>query len=171
MTLLKLLTTSALPLGLAATLLAIPGCCDKKGDEGYPGIDSEYEDDTEDTGAITASRDSEDDCLFLAEVDGRGTATLRSVVVTGSGGPTPTGASISKDGGTAGTANAISGSLDEGEGWTARFTVSGIGATTNGPVGTELSFDGTWSITLTMADGDSCEDVPEPLGFELIEED
>jgi hypothetical protein len=174
MTLQKLLTASVLPLSLAALLLAIPGCCDKgKGDEGYDDT-YDYEDsDTEDTesGIITALRDSENDCLFHAEVDGRPTATLRSASVTGSGSLIPNSVTLSKDGGAVGTSTAITAGLGGSDGWTALFTVSGIGATSNGPVGTELDFNGTWDITLTMADGDSCADVPEPLGLELVEED
>lgn len=168
MTMNKLLTTALLPLSLATLLLATPSCS-KKSDE-VDEIDSEYED-TSDTGPIAVERDEEDDCLFLTEVDGRGTATLRAALVTASGGPTPTALTLSKDGGEEATAGIITPSLDDEGGWIARITVSGIGATSNGPVGTELSFDGTWSMTLTMADGDSCEDVPGPLDLELIEED
>jgi hypothetical protein len=165
MNLQKLLTTTALfPLSLAAILLAT-SCSDKSmRDEGatfaYVADD-----------AIAAERDEEDDCLFLTEVDGRGKGTLRAALVTASGGPTPAALTLSKDGGEAATAGIITPDTDDDGGWVARFTVSGIGATTNGPVGTDLSFDGTWAISLSMADGDSCANVPVPLVLELVEKD
>ena len=160
-----------LSLGLAALIGVSPSCCDKSKDYGY---DYGYDDDTEDTVSpetVTALRDAEDDCVFLAEVTGRGEAMLRSAIVSGPGSIVPSGVQMSKDGGEIATAGTISSAFGDDDGWTAVFAASTLDGSPNGPVGTETSFDGTWSITLTVASPGTCADIEEPLSLKLVADD
>ena len=116
------------------------------------------------------SRDKEDDCLFTALVDDRGTAILQSAIVSGNGSVIPSGVQLSKDGGVASTAGLIGSAFGE-PGWTARFTIDPLDGGPNGLVGTNADFDGTWSIVLTVDPPKTCADVEVPLTLELLAEE
>lgn len=160
-----------LPLSAVAILCLLPSCGGKDDLDGSYGYD--YEDDTEDSETsplVELTRDAEDGCLFVAVVDDRGTDLLQSATVSGTGSLVPSAVQLSKDGGATSTAGLIGSAIGE-PGWTAKFTVDPLDGSPNGLVGTETDFDGTWSITLTVDDSKTCDDIKLPLTLELLAEE